>query len=110
MGRGGWTWYTGSAGWMYRVAIESILGFTLEDGEAIRIDPRIPDGWPGFEMDYRPGAGVHYRIEVANPQACAQRVVSASLDGGALAVGAQGVRIPLLRDGARHRVAVVLGR
>ena len=110
VGRGGWTWYTGSAGWMYRVAIESILGFTLEDGEAIRIDPRIPDGWPGFEMDYRPGAGVHYRIEVANPQACAQRVVSASLDGGALAVGAQGVRIPLLRDGARHRVAVVLGR
>src|SRR6185295_2301922 len=46
VGRGGWTWYTGSAGWMYRVALESVLGLTLESGKVLRLAPRIPDGWP----------------------------------------------------------------
>ncbi len=53
-GRGGWTWYTGSAGWMYRVGLESILGLTRRDG-ALRIDPCIPKTWPRYEMVFKPG-------------------------------------------------------
>ena len=61
VGRGGWTWYTGSAAWLYRVGLESILGFRLE-GERLRLEPCIPAGWPGFEITYRhrsasPGSG-----------------------------------------------------
>ena len=48
-GRGGWTWYTGSAGWMYRVGIEAMLGVTLQRG-ALRIDPCIPRDWPQFDV------------------------------------------------------------
>ena len=51
-GRGGWTWYTGSASWLYRVAIETILGFQLRGG-TLRIEPCIPPSWPGFELSYR---------------------------------------------------------
>ena len=51
-GRGGWTWYTGSASWLYRVAMEAILGFQLR-GSTLRFEPCIPPSWPGFEMSYR---------------------------------------------------------
>ncbi|HWA39625.1 MAG TPA: hypothetical protein VG873_17355 [Burkholderiales bacterium] len=63
-GRGGWTWYTGSAGWMYRLFIESLLGLRRE-GETLRIAPCIPPGWPGFKLRYRFGA-TFYDIEVRN--------------------------------------------
>jgi cyclic beta-1,2-glucan synthetase len=53
LGRGGWTWYTGSAAWMYRVGLESILGFRLEGGDRLRIRPCIPDAWPDFRITYR---------------------------------------------------------
>ena len=52
-GRGGWTWYTGSAGWMYRVGVEAILGITLRRG-ALHVDPCIPRAWPGFEVLFKP--------------------------------------------------------
>src|SRR5262249_39467828 len=51
-GRGGWTWYTGSAGWLYRVALEDILGFRLR-GDKLRLAPCIPAHWPGYEITYR---------------------------------------------------------
>jgi cellobiose phosphorylase len=51
-GRGGWTWYTGSAGWMYRLALESLLGLTLE-GDKLRLAPCLPASWPGFKLRYR---------------------------------------------------------
>ena len=51
-GRGGWTWYTGSAGWMYRLALESLLGLRLE-GDKLRLTPCLPAGWPGFKLRYR---------------------------------------------------------
>ena len=51
-GRGGWTWYTGSAGWMYRLAVESLLGLRLE-GDKLRIAPCLPASWPGFKLRYR---------------------------------------------------------
>jgi cyclic beta-1,2-glucan synthetase len=110
VGRGGWTWYTGSAGWMYRVAIESILGFSLEGGNTLRLAPCIPDHWPGFTLRYRLDDGTHYEIEVSNPQTCAQAVVSAQLDDAAIACDAQCVAVPLAKDGAIHRLRVVLGR
>ena len=62
IGRGGWTWYTGSAGWMYRAALESMLGFHLK-GETLTIAPCIPRSWRDFEIDYRRGDTM-YRIKV----------------------------------------------
>jgi cellobiose phosphorylase len=63
-GRGGWTWYTGSAGWMYRVWLEEVLGFRLR-GDRLSIEPAIPQEWPGYEITFRYGR-TEYRIEVEN--------------------------------------------
>jgi cellobiose phosphorylase len=61
-GRGGWTWYTGSAGWMYRLIVESLLGVAL-DGDRLRVTPCLPANWTGFSMRYR-YRGTQYQIEV----------------------------------------------
>lgn len=53
IGRGGWSWYTGSAGWLYRLIIETLLGIRLEDGNSLRLTPLLPDDWDGFSVDYR---------------------------------------------------------
>jgi cyclic beta-1,2-glucan synthetase len=105
-GRGGWTWYTGSAGWMYRVGIEAILGITMKRG-AIHVDPCIPRAWPGFEVMFAaPHArGTTYRIVVENPHGVSRGVVRAELDG----VPLEGATIPIANDGAPHLVRVVLG-
>jgi cyclic beta-1,2-glucan synthetase len=102
-GRGGWTWYTGSAGWMYRVAVEGILGLERR-GPAFAMDPCIPSSWPSFSVAWRVGA-TRYAIEVANPEGRCRGVASAELDGKPVEPGA----IPLLDDGATHVVKVVLG-
>jgi len=65
-GRGGWTWYTGSAGWMYRLAIESLLGLRRE-GDRLRIAPCLPANWPGFKLRYRFGETI-YRIAVVRDE------------------------------------------
>src|SRR5271156_4871992 len=65
VGRGGWTWYTGSAGWMYRVALEGLLGFHLQ-GANLVLDPCLPRGWPGFEIVFR-YRSARYEIAVKNP-------------------------------------------
>jgi len=109
IGRGGWTWYTGSAGWLYRVAVESVLGFTIEDGRTLRLDPRIPDDWPSFELRYRIDERTELRIEVRNPQRKAARVVSARLDGAELAVAHDGVRVRLSPSGREQHLDVLLG-
>ncbi len=59
IGRGGWTWYTGSAGWIFRAATEAILGITLEDGTHLRVAPAIPDDWPGYSAKLRHRGTVH---------------------------------------------------
>ena len=51
VGRGGWTWYTGSSGWMLRVALESVLGLRTEGGETLVVAPCVPDDWPGYRLD-----------------------------------------------------------
>ncbi len=105
VGRGGWTWYTGSAGWMYRAGLEWILGFRLQ-GASLLIDPCIPKAWPGFSINFRYHSS-RYDIAVENPDGVSRGVVRAELDGKALS-GNQ-ARIPLADDGAIHRVRVVLG-
>jgi cyclic beta-1,2-glucan synthetase len=104
VGRGGWTWYTGSAGWMYRAGLEWILGFRLR-GKTLSIDPCIPIKWPGFEIVYRYDSTC-YEIIVENPRGISRGVSSVELDGKALAQGAQ---IALADDSVTHRVRVVLG-
>jgi cyclic beta-1,2-glucan synthetase len=104
VGRGGWTWYTGAAGWLYRAGLESILGFSKR-GSTIRIDPCIPRTWKRFEMEYRHGTTL-YRIEVENPNEVCRGVSSVSLDGISLG---QGALVPLSDDGLEHHVHIVLG-
>ncbi|HSS22182.1 MAG TPA: glucoamylase family protein [Pyrinomonadaceae bacterium] len=102
-GRGGWTWYTGSAGWMYRAGLESILGFKLR-GEKLQIDPCVPRWWREFEIIYRLGRTT-YRIEVENPLGVSRGVVKLELDGAP-----QGTEpFSLTDDGRVHIVRVVLG-
>jgi cyclic beta-1,2-glucan synthetase len=105
VGRGGWTWYTGSAGWMYQAGIEWILGFRLR-GTTLLLDPCIPRAWPRYEIDFRYHSA-RYEIVVENPQGVSRGVASSELDGQALTSG--GAAIPLADDGATHRVRVVLG-
>jgi cyclic beta-1,2-glucan synthetase len=105
VGRGGWTWYTGSAGWMYQAGIESILGFRVR-GSDLHIAPSIPRSWPGFEMTYRFRSS-RYEIAVENPHGVSGGVGSAWLDD--VVIPAADVSIPLVDDGATHRVRLVLG-
>jgi cyclic beta-1,2-glucan synthetase len=105
IGRGGWTWYTGSAGWMYQGGIEWILGFRLR-GSALYLDPCIPRAWPGFKITFRYHSS-RYEIVVENPHGVSRGVSSVELDGASLPGG--GKHIQLADDGATHHVRVVLG-
>jgi cyclic beta-1,2-glucan synthetase len=102
-GRGGWTWYTGSAGWMYRAGLESILGFKLK-GETLRIDPCVPRWWREFEIIYRRKTGT-YRIKVENPMGISQGIKTLEVDGSSVS----GLSFKLLDDGQTHSVRVVMG-
>jgi cyclic beta-1,2-glucan synthetase len=102
-GRGGWSWYTGSAGWMYRAGIESILGLQRH-GSTFSVTPCIPSTWPGFTIDWRVGA-THYHIQVDNPEHRSIGVAAISLDGKDVDAAA----VPLLDDGRSHEVVVTMG-
>jgi cyclic beta-1,2-glucan glucanotransferase len=99
-GRGGWTWYTGSAGWAYRFGLEVILGIRPEPG-GWRVDPCISKTWPGFEVTLR-DLTTTYRIRVENPHAVNAGVASIALDGQILRDSV----LPRLRDGRVHDVVV----
>ncbi len=105
VGRGGWTWYTGSAGWMYRAGLEWILGFRIR-GATLLLDPCIPKAWRGFEIVFRYHSA-RYDITVENPRGVSRSVTRVELDGVALADTR--APIPLADDGATHRVRVILG-
>ncbi|MEA2782803.1 MAG: cyclic beta,2-glucan synthetase [Rhodospirillaceae bacterium] len=105
VGRGGWTWYTGSAGWMYRAGIEAILGFRLQ-GAFLLLDPCVPTGWPRFEIVYK-YRSARYEIAVENPRGVSRGVTQAELDGTTLPDGP--IRIPLVDDGGTHILRVILG-
>jgi cyclic beta-1,2-glucan synthetase len=104
-GRGGWTWYTGSASWMYRVVVESILGFHLR-GDKLELNPCIPSTWSTFSMTYQYGQNTTYVVVVENPDGICRGVRSVELDG----IRVEENAIALTHDGARHTVRVVLGR
>jgi cyclic beta-1,2-glucan synthetase len=104
-GRGGWTWYTGSAGWMYRAGLEWILGFRLQ-GATLLIQPCIPRHWPRVEIVFRHNS-TRYDIVIENPDGVSRGIRRAELDGSALAPGE--ARILLVDDGATHRLWIQLG-
>ncbi|HTA16363.1 MAG TPA: hypothetical protein VK786_01290, partial [bacterium] len=106
VGRGGWTWYTGSSGWMQRAGVESILGLSLH-GDAIGMDPCVPPDWPGYELDIAWG-GARCVIRVSNPESVSKGVRWMELDGVRLPAGAGG-RVAVPKDGKAHRLEVTLG-
>lgn len=109
-GRGGWTWYTGSAGWLYRAGLEAMLGFHVR-GDHMMIEPCIRKAWAGFSITYRYRSS-RYVIEVENPACVSCGIAKVELDGVAV-TGApdltSGAEVPLHDDGAEHHVRVVLG-
>ncbi|HEY4946081.1 MAG TPA: glucoamylase family protein [Candidatus Limnocylindrales bacterium] len=105
VGRGGWTWYTASAGWMYQAGLEWILGFRLR-GTTLLVDPCIPRAWPRYEIDFRYHSA-RYLVVVENPQGVSRGVASVEIDGKPRDGGA--AAIPLADDGATHRIRVILG-
>ena len=102
-GRGGWTWYTGSAGWMHRVGLEAVIGLCIQ-GDTFKLDPCIPAAWPGFALSWRFGR-TRYEITVENPEGRCRGVAEAEMDGAP----ADARLIPLRDDGGQHRVRVVIG-
>jgi cellobiose phosphorylase len=110
VGRAGWTWYTGSAGWMYRVAVESILGFRMSGGTFLLLDPCIPDAWPEFTLEVRlPGEATRYVIHARNPKRKARGVIAATADGEPVVLEGTAARVVLVRDGGVHHVELILG-
>jgi cyclic beta-1,2-glucan synthetase len=102
-GRSGWTWYTGSAGWMYRAGLESILGLRRR-GSTFEIDPCIPSSWPEYAIVWRFGR-TRYEISVSNPERRCRGIAEAVLDGSPVNCHA----IPLVDDAGTHHVQLVLG-
>jgi cyclic beta-1,2-glucan synthetase len=90
-GRGGWTWYTGSAGWLYRAGLEAILGFSVR-GALLTLDPCIPKAWPGFDIDFN-YRSARYQIRVENPRGVSRGATT---------------EVVLVDDGETHKVHVVM--
>ena len=105
-GRGGWTWYTGSAGWMYRAGIEGLLGLNRE-GATLVLNPCFPKAWPKLSATITLGLA-QFEITILNRASTGHGVVSAELDGTAMLVKANGVTLPL--SNGRHEVIVTLGQ
>ena len=106
VGRGGWTWYTGSAGWMYRLIVESLLGLHLE-AEKLRFKPCLPAHWSSFKIHYR-FRETQYHITVVQGPATAEGTadeISVTVDGTVSRDGA----VPLVDDHEEHTVEVRIG-
>jgi len=97
-GRGGWTWYTGSAGWMYRLLIETLLGVNLE-GDQLRLTPRMPKSWTSYKIHYRFRQTV-YHITITRLDADTEDANQLLLDGKELAAKT----VPLVDDRQEHFV------
>jgi cyclic beta-1,2-glucan synthetase len=103
-GRGGWTWYTGSAGWMYRAGVEGLLGLS-RSGSILHINPCIPKAWPELTATITLGAA-RYTITICNPGGAGKGIRSAVLNGTPLTVDEIGLAVPL-QDGIHHLTVVV---
>jgi len=97
-GRGGWTWYTGSASWMYRLLVETLLGIHLE-GSELRLDPRMPGHWDSYKIHYRYRQTV-YHITISRFTDATPKDIRFTLDG----VAVPGVTLPLVNDQREHHV------
>jgi len=104
VGQGGWSWYTGSAAWMYRVWVEEVLGLKLR-GDHMHLDPVIPGGWQGFHLRYRHGEAI-YEIQVENPDGCERGVLWVEMDGQRI----PHALVPLERGLVKHRILVHMGK
>jgi cyclic beta-1,2-glucan synthetase len=104
VGRGGWTWYTGSAGWMYQAAVDAFLGLRLR-GTAFSIDPCIPAAWGGYTLVWTRGR-TRYHVNVSNPHHANRGVATAELDG----LPVDPLEIPIADDGREHQLSIVLMR
>jgi len=104
VGQGGWSWYTGSAAWMYRAWIEEVLGVQIR-GDQMRINPVIPATWPGFSLCYRHGETI-YNVAVENPDGCEHGVAWVEMDGQRVRDGF----IPLEQGLVKHQIRVRMGR
>src|SRR5437763_251554 len=103
VGQSGWTWYTGSAAWMYRIWVEEVLGFRLR-GDRFTVEPSLPDDWPGFELTYRHGSTV-YEITVSRKEGDMESPgATLQLDGESVCF------VPVEDTGVTHRVAVRLSQ
>ena len=103
-GRGGWSWYTGSAAWMYRAGLESMLGLRRR-ADTFGVDPCVPASWPGYRIVWQVGHGTQYVITVTNPDRQCRGVSTAVLDDATV----NAAEIPLVDDGQVHRVRIVMG-
>ncbi|MBE0501011.1 MAG: glycosyl transferase [Desulfuromonadales bacterium] len=103
VGRGGWSWYTGSAAWMYRAWVEEILGLKRRT-DSLVIDPVIPVAWERFSVNYRFGSS-NYHLLIENPERVSRGVVSVELDGALL----EGNRLPITMQGGEYKVQVIMG-
>jgi cyclic beta-1,2-glucan synthetase len=102
IGRGGWTWYSGSSGWIYRIWLEEILGFKLR-GNKLTIECTIPTHWNGFKLNYQHKTS-HYLISVENPHHICRGRTSVTVDGNLQS----SPEILLVDDGQQHTVNIVL--
>ncbi|MDP2137415.1 MAG: hypothetical protein Q8J74_06130, partial [Candidatus Didemnitutus sp.] len=103
-GRGGWTWYTGSAGWMYRLLVETLLGVNLE-GDRLRLEPRMPEAWTTYKIHYRYRQTV-YHITIS-------RLAADAPDGNLLSLDGQEISestLPLRDDRQEHTAELKVGR
>jgi cellobiose phosphorylase len=102
-GRGGWTWYTGSAQWLHRMATHWILGIRPQE-DGLLVDPSIPAEWTGYKVR-RPFRKAIYSIEVQNPERVSRGVKSITVDGEPI----EGQLLPVFSDGQTHVVRVLMG-
>ena len=107
-GRGGWSWYTGAAGWIYRAALEHVLGVRKE-GNVLIISPSIPRHWPGFEVTYTHD-DTTYHVVVANPSGISRGLIAATLNGVALQIrNDASVSVPLAAADTDQVITVTMG-
>ena len=110
VGRGGWTWYTGSAGWLQRVVVETLLGIGVENGDTLVLTPRAPADWTHYRVRYRPpGTAACYEIDVRTPAGEAGRIIRATVDGTPVQFVDSSVRIPIRSGEGIIRVEIERG-
>ncbi len=102
MGRGGWSWYTGSTAWMYRIWLEEIIGFQLR-GKVLRLQPTLPKDWESLKLTYR-YLSSNYQITLMNPRHVCRGNCQTELDGVVL----KGDEIHLVDDGRTHSIVVTI--